>query len=323
MRGGRLDRMQPTSLDSIRVVYGSVLVNHAGRLAERAVLGSLGWVPGTPIRITTVPPVEGAFYWVTNREVRWRPENFWAPGTRITVDVNTYGRDLGRGLIGDNDIHASFTVGDATIFTAGDQQHTGQAGGGRPDPDRVLHGASIRDVLVELHGHRLTDPDHLAVAGHHPGMGALERRESGEAQLRRRHPGQTDGIGPQPIRAAEPELLAQPPGPPVGRDPALDRVTLRCEQRDTGQPPVIDPHRQRLPRRDTDLPIPDRKHELRPQQRDHRLPPKRLTPPRPRPTTPRNHAGGMPESGGTVLCHRTLAYHRHGCGVWWGGVGGG
>ncbi|MBF6064724.1 L,D-transpeptidase family protein [Nocardia terpenica] len=76
------------------------------------------------IRITTVPPVEGAFYWVTNREVRWRPENFWAPGTRITVDVNTYGRDLGRGLIGDNDIHASFTVGDATIFTADDNTKT-------------------------------------------------------------------------------------------------------------------------------------------------------------------------------------------------------
>jgi AbrB family looped-hinge helix DNA binding protein len=43
--------MQPTSLDRIRVVYGSVLVNHAGRLAERAVLGSLGWAAGTPIRI--------------------------------------------------------------------------------------------------------------------------------------------------------------------------------------------------------------------------------------------------------------------------------
>ncbi|KZM75589.1 AbrB/MazE/SpoVT family DNA-binding domain-containing protein [Nocardia terpenica] len=48
--------MQPTSLDSIRVVYGSVLVNHAGRLAERAVLGSLGWVPGTPIRIRPAAP---------------------------------------------------------------------------------------------------------------------------------------------------------------------------------------------------------------------------------------------------------------------------
>ncbi|WP_280266110.1 AbrB/MazE/SpoVT family DNA-binding domain-containing protein [Nocardia wallacei] len=56
LRGGRLDRMQPTSLDRIRVVYGSVLVNHAGRLAESAILGSLGWTPGTPIRIRPAAP---------------------------------------------------------------------------------------------------------------------------------------------------------------------------------------------------------------------------------------------------------------------------
>ncbi|WP_433662747.1 AbrB/MazE/SpoVT family DNA-binding domain-containing protein [Nocardia sp. CA-128927] len=51
-----MERMQPTSLDRIRVVYGSVLVNHAGRLAERAVLGSLGWDPGTPVRIRPAAP---------------------------------------------------------------------------------------------------------------------------------------------------------------------------------------------------------------------------------------------------------------------------
>jgi len=72
------------------------------------------------IRVTTAPPVEGAFYWVNPREVRWRPEHFWAQGTRVTVDVNTYGRDLGAGLIGDSDIHSGFTVGDATVFTADD-----------------------------------------------------------------------------------------------------------------------------------------------------------------------------------------------------------
>ncbi len=31
------------------------------------------------ITITTNPPVEGAFYWVNNREVRWRPEQYWHP----------------------------------------------------------------------------------------------------------------------------------------------------------------------------------------------------------------------------------------------------
>ncbi|WP_428981455.1 L,D-transpeptidase [Nocardia brasiliensis] len=72
------------------------------------------------IKITTEPPVEGAFYWVNNREVRWRPENFWAPGTKVTVNVNVYGRDLGNGLYGQDNIQSFFTIGDAQIFTADD-----------------------------------------------------------------------------------------------------------------------------------------------------------------------------------------------------------
>ncbi|WP_175585951.1 L,D-transpeptidase [Nocardia cyriacigeorgica] len=72
------------------------------------------------IKITTEPAVEGAFYWVNNREVRWRPEHFWAPGTKVTIDVNVYGKDLGDGLYGADDIHSYFTIGDAVIFTADD-----------------------------------------------------------------------------------------------------------------------------------------------------------------------------------------------------------
>ncbi|MFB7878696.1 MULTISPECIES: L,D-transpeptidase [unclassified Nocardia] len=72
------------------------------------------------IKITTEPAVEGAFYWVNNREVRWRPENFWAPGTKVSIEVNVYGKDLGKGLYGQDNITSFFTVGDAQIFTADD-----------------------------------------------------------------------------------------------------------------------------------------------------------------------------------------------------------
>ncbi len=56
------------------------------------------------ITVTTDPPVEGAFYWLSNREVRWRPENFWEPGTTVTVEVKTFGVDLGDGLFGQEDL---------------------------------------------------------------------------------------------------------------------------------------------------------------------------------------------------------------------------
>lgn len=72
------------------------------------------------ITVTTDPPVEGAFYWLSNREVRWRPKDFWEPGTRVTVAVNAYGVDLGDGLYGQQNRNADFSIGDRLIATADD-----------------------------------------------------------------------------------------------------------------------------------------------------------------------------------------------------------
>lgn len=72
------------------------------------------------ITVTTEPPVEGAFYWLSNREVRWRPANFWEPGTRVTVNVKTFGVDLGEGLMGQEDLSSTFSIGDQVIATADD-----------------------------------------------------------------------------------------------------------------------------------------------------------------------------------------------------------
>ena len=72
------------------------------------------------ITVTTSPPVEGAFYWLSNREVRWRPAEFWPPGTTVRVQVKTFGVDLGDGLMGQEDIDSSFTIGDQLIVTADD-----------------------------------------------------------------------------------------------------------------------------------------------------------------------------------------------------------
>lgn len=50
---------------------------------------------------------------MNNREVRWRPQSYWAPGTAVDVKVAVYGRDLGDGLFGQEDVHTAFTIGDA------------------------------------------------------------------------------------------------------------------------------------------------------------------------------------------------------------------
>jgi lipoprotein-anchoring transpeptidase ErfK/SrfK len=74
--------------------------------------------------VNTNPPVRGAFYWLSDRELRWRPEHFWKPGTAIEVVVKTYGVDLGDGLFGQDDITTRFTIGDEVIATADDATKT-------------------------------------------------------------------------------------------------------------------------------------------------------------------------------------------------------
>ncbi|KAA0917397.1 L,D-transpeptidase family protein [Dietzia sp. ANT_WB102] len=72
------------------------------------------------IHIKTEPEVEGAFYWVSNQEVRWRPAEYWAPGTKIDVNVDIYGEDLGGGMYGQQDAHSAFEIGDAVISRVDD-----------------------------------------------------------------------------------------------------------------------------------------------------------------------------------------------------------
>ncbi len=76
------------------------------------------------ITVTTTPAVQGAFYWLSNREVRWRPKDYWEPGTTVDVKVDTYGVDLGDGLYGQGNANSRFTIGDALVAIADDDTKT-------------------------------------------------------------------------------------------------------------------------------------------------------------------------------------------------------
>ncbi|OBI79742.1 Ig-like domain-containing protein [Mycobacterium sp. E740] len=76
------------------------------------------------ISVTASPPVEGAFYWLSDREVRWRPAQYWKPGTAVEVRVNAYGVNFGNGLFGQDDAATRFTIGDEVIAVADDASKT-------------------------------------------------------------------------------------------------------------------------------------------------------------------------------------------------------
>ncbi|MGW5318015.1 L,D-transpeptidase [Nocardia thailandica] len=73
------------------------------------------------LRVTTDPPVTGSWYWVDARTAHWRPEKYYAPGTKVRVAADIYGADLGNGLYGQEDASAAFTIGPSHVSIADDE----------------------------------------------------------------------------------------------------------------------------------------------------------------------------------------------------------
>ena len=76
------------------------------------------------ITVTTSPEVEGGFYWLNNSELRWRPAEYWEPGTEVTVEADIYGTDLGDGVWGASDNATNFTIGDRVEAVVDDNTKT-------------------------------------------------------------------------------------------------------------------------------------------------------------------------------------------------------
>ncbi|WP_433599370.1 L,D-transpeptidase [Nocardia sp. CA-135953] len=72
------------------------------------------------LSVTTNPPVEGSWYWLDKRNAHWRPQQYFAPGTKVTAAANIYGADLGGGLYGQEDTKTTFTIGPSHVSIADD-----------------------------------------------------------------------------------------------------------------------------------------------------------------------------------------------------------
>lgn len=110
------------------------------------------------IRVTTEPKVEGAFYWLNNQEVRWRPENYWEPGTKVNVKVDIYGEDLGQGYYGQEDNETSFTIGDKVVAIADDSTKTLTI---------EKNGEVINSMPISMGSNRYATPNGTYIIGEH------------------------------------------------------------------------------------------------------------------------------------------------------------
>ncbi|UTT67369.1 Ig-like domain-containing protein [Janibacter sp. CX7] len=96
------------------------------------------------VSVTTTPKVEGSWGWLDNRQLMWRPKDFWAPGTQVSVDAPLTGFQTGEDKWIAEDLSGSMTIGreqishvdiakhKMTVSRAGQQVKSFPVSSGRP-----------------------------------------------------------------------------------------------------------------------------------------------------------------------------------------------
>jgi lipoprotein-anchoring transpeptidase ErfK/SrfK len=80
-----------------------IYINFQRPIADRAMAEAA-------VHISSVPPVPGRFYWTTDTQLRWRPQDFWPAGTVVNIDAGG--------------TKSSFTVPEQLVATVDDATHT-------------------------------------------------------------------------------------------------------------------------------------------------------------------------------------------------------
>ncbi|HVW80809.1 MAG TPA: Ig-like domain-containing protein [Mycobacteriales bacterium] len=76
------------------------------------------------LAVRTSPHVVGAWHWMSDREVHWRPPSYWHPGTTVTLRADLQGLNFGHGIWGGDGMHqTSFRIGDAHVSEVDIAQH--------------------------------------------------------------------------------------------------------------------------------------------------------------------------------------------------------
>ncbi len=74
--------------------------------------------------VTSKKPIEGAWSWVGDTEVHFRPKEYWPAYDDVTVDVNLKGVDAGKGVWGMSDRTIKFSTGSSMVSVVNVDRHT-------------------------------------------------------------------------------------------------------------------------------------------------------------------------------------------------------
>lgn len=69
------------------------------------------------MKVESTPAVKGSWSWLSDREVHFRPKDFWPAGAKVRVIAAVNGLHAGNGVYGQQDQDISFTIGRSVIST--------------------------------------------------------------------------------------------------------------------------------------------------------------------------------------------------------------
>ncbi|MEU6642226.1 Ig-like domain-containing protein [Saccharomonospora sp. NPDC046836] len=70
------------------------------------------------LSVVSQPAQEGSWYWIDDQHAHYRPQQYWQPGTTLTVSAKVYGVNFGNGVYGAEDRTETYHVHDSWIAKA-------------------------------------------------------------------------------------------------------------------------------------------------------------------------------------------------------------
>lgn len=75
------------------------------------------------VSVETTPKTEGSWGWLDNRQLMWRPKEFWTPGTTVSIDAPITGYQTGEDKWVAEDASGSMTIGRRQMATVDIADH--------------------------------------------------------------------------------------------------------------------------------------------------------------------------------------------------------
>ncbi len=94
-----------------------IVVRFNSPVANRGVITPL-------LTVSMSKPVDGAWHWFSNKEVHYRPKDYWPVGEEVSVVANVLNVDAGNNIWGEVNRSVHFKIGDSHISTVDVDAHT-------------------------------------------------------------------------------------------------------------------------------------------------------------------------------------------------------